>query len=131
LRLLLDTHIVLWRLTADPRLPKRAISIMDEDALSMDVSAISVWEVAIKWALRKGRADDMPVSGTDFLREIERARITPLPVQPIHAAAVDDLPMLHGDPFDRFLLATARHEGMTFLTHDATLAAYGNFVIVV
>jgi PIN domain nuclease of toxin-antitoxin system len=131
LRLLLDTHIILWRLTADPRLPKRAIAMIDEDALSVDVSAISVWEVAIKWALRKGRPDDMPVSGMDFLREIERALIAPLPVQPIHAAAVDDLPMLHGDPFDRFLLATARHEGMTFLTHDSALANYGDFIVVV
>lgn len=113
------------------RLSKQAIKIMDEDALSIDVSAISIWEVAIKWALRKGRPDDMPVSGRDFLRELDRARIEPSPIAPIHAAAVDDLPMLHGDPFDRFLLATARHEGMTLLTHDATLAQYGEFVLVV
>jgi PIN domain nuclease of toxin-antitoxin system len=131
LRLLLDTHIVLWRLTADKRLSKAAIRIMDEDALSVDVSAISIWEVAIKWALRKGRPDDMPVSGKAFLRELEGALIEPLPVQPMHAASVDDLPMLHGDPFDRFLLATARHEGMTLLTHDAALADYGDFVLVV
>jgi PIN domain nuclease of toxin-antitoxin system len=122
---------VLWRLTADPRLSKRAIQIMDEEALSIDVSAISIWEVAIKWALRQGRPDDMPVSGRDFLREMERALIEPLPVQPMHAAAVDDLPALHGDPFDRFLIATASHEGMIFLTHDAALGEYGDFVLVV
>lgn len=131
MRLLLDTHIVLWRLTADPRLSKQAIRIMDEEALSTSVSAISIWEVAIKWALRKSRADDMPLSGKSFLAELERALIEPLPVQPIHAAAVDDLPMLHGDPFDRFLLATAKQEGMTLLTHDAALAGYGDFVLVV
>ena len=128
MRLLLDTHIVLWRLTADPRLPKRAVEIMDHEALSIDVSTISIWEVAIKWALRKGRPDDMPVSGQAFLKELERALIAPLPVQPIHAAAVDDLPMLHNDPFDRFLIATARHEGMTLLTCDAALGGYGDFV---
>lgn len=104
---------------------------MDEDAVSIDVSAVSIWEVAVKWALRKGRADDMPMSGGEFLRAMERAMAEPLPVQPIHAAAVDDLPLLHSDPFDRFLLATAAHEGMTFLTHDAALAAYGDFVLVV
>jgi PIN domain nuclease of toxin-antitoxin system len=131
LRLLLDTHIVLWRLTADPRLPKRAVQIMDEEAMSIDVSAISVWEVAIKWTLRKGRADDMPVSGQGFLREMERALIAPLAIQPRHAAALDDLPLLHNDPFDRLLLATARHEGMTLLTHDANLRAYGDFVALV
>jgi PIN domain nuclease of toxin-antitoxin system len=112
-------------------LPKRAVEIMDEAAVSLDVSAVSIWEVAVKWALRKGRANDMPMSGGDFLRAIERAMIQPLPVQPIHAAAVDDLPTLHGDPFDRFLLATAHHEGMTFLTHDERLADYGDFVLVV
>lgn len=131
MRLLLDTHIVLWRLTADRRLPKRAIQIMDEEALSVDVSAFSIWEVAIKWALRKGRPDDMPVFGKAFLREMERALIEPLPILSIHAAAVDDLPMLHGDPFDRLLLATAQHEGMTLLTHDAALTGYGDFVLVV
>ena len=131
MKLLLDTHIVLWRLTADTRLSKQAIRIMDEEALSTSVSAISIWEVAIKWALRKSRADDMPLSGKAFLAELERALIEPLPVQPIHAAAVDDLPMLHGDPFDRFLLATAKQEGMTLLTHDGTLADYGDFVLVV
>ena len=131
MRLLLDTHIVLWRLTADPRLSKQAIRVMDEDALSIDVSTISVWEVATKWTLRKRRPDDMPLSGKAFLCELERALIEPLPIQPIHAAAVDDLPALHGDPFDRFLIATAYHEGLTFLTHDAALAAYGDFVLVV
>jgi PIN domain nuclease of toxin-antitoxin system len=131
LRLLLDTHIVLWRLAGDKRLSKAAVRIMDDDSLSVDVSAISIWEVAIKWALRKGRPDDMPVSGKAFLRELEGALIEPLPVRPIHAASVDDLPMLHGDPFDRLLLATAKHEGMTLLTHDAALANYGDFVLVV
>jgi PIN domain nuclease of toxin-antitoxin system len=104
---------------------------MDEEALSIDVSAISIWEVAIKWALRKARPDDMPVSGRDFLKELERALIEPLSIRPLHTAMLDDLPMLHGDPFDRLLIATAQHEGMTFLTHDATLKGYGDFVMVV
>lgn len=131
MRLLLDTHIVLWRITDNPRLPARAKAIMDEDALSIDVSAISIWEVAIKWAQRKGRADDMPLSGKQLLHELDLALIAPLPIRPIHAAAVDDLPAIHGDPFDRFLIATARHEGMTLLTHDARLADYGDNVLVV
>jgi PIN domain nuclease of toxin-antitoxin system len=129
--LLLDTHIVLWRLTDSPRLPKRAAQIMDEDARSIDVSAVSIWEVAIKWARRRGRVDDMPMSGGDLLDELNQAMIEPLAIKPIHAAVLDKLPMLHGDPFDRLLLATAWHEGMTLLTHDAKLADYGDFVLVV
>jgi PIN domain nuclease of toxin-antitoxin system len=131
LRLLLDTHIVLWRLTADPRLSPRAIAMIDQEALSVEVSAVSVWEVAIKWALRKGRAEDMPISGKGFLLELARAGVEPLPIKALHAAALDDLPARHGDPFDRLLIATAAQEGMMLLTHDAALAAYGDFVVVV
>ena len=87
MKLLLDTHIVLSRLTADPRLSKRAIHIMDEEALSIDVSAVSIWEVAIKWALRKGRFDDMTLSGRDFLKELERALIELLPIKQIGRAS--------------------------------------------
>jgi PIN domain nuclease of toxin-antitoxin system len=76
--------------------------------------------------LCRSLGSDLPIFG-----EMERALIKPLPVQPIHAAAVDDLPMLHGDPFDRFLIVTAAHEGMTFLTHDEALGDYGDFVLVV
>jgi PIN domain nuclease of toxin-antitoxin system len=131
LRLLLDTHIVLWRLTDSPRLSKRAVEIMDEAAMSIDVSAVSIWEVAIKWARRRGRADDMPMSGRDLLDELNQAMIEPVAIKPMHAAVLDDLPMLHGDPFDRLLLATAQHEGMTLLTSDTKLADYGDFVLVV
>lgn len=81
--------------------------------------------------LRKGRAGNMTVSGSEFLHELERAGIPTLPVVPVHAAAVDDLPPVHGDPFDRFLIATARHEGMVLLTHDRTLGSYGDAVLVV
>jgi PIN domain nuclease of toxin-antitoxin system len=132
LRLLLDTHIILWRLTDDnKRLSKRAMRLIDEDAVSINVSAVSVWEIAIKWAQRKGRVNDMPTSAHDFLAALERAMIKPMPIQPLHAAAVEDLPLLHADPFDRLLLATAKHEGMTLLTHDNKLADYGDFVLVV
>jgi PIN domain nuclease of toxin-antitoxin system len=129
--LLLDTHIVLWRLTNSRRLPKRAVEIMDNDATSIDVSAVAIWEVAIKWALRRGRGDDMPMSGREFLASLKRAMIEPMPIHPIHIATIDDLPLLHRDPFDRLLLATARQEGMTLLTHDAALVAYGDFILVV
>lgn len=104
---------------------------MDNEAQSIEVSTISVWEVAVKWALRKGRANDMAVSGRQFQHELVLAGIAVLPVLPGHAAAVDDLPLLHGDPFDRFLVATARHEGMTLLTCDAVLGGYGSNVLVV
>jgi PIN domain nuclease of toxin-antitoxin system len=104
---------------------------MDDENSFIDVSVISIWEVAVKWALRKGRADDMPVSGENFLYELGRIPIGPLPVLAAHAIALDQLPPIHGDPFDRLLIATARHEGMVLLTHDAVLGEYGDNVLVV
>jgi len=131
LRLLLDTHIILWRMTNDPRLPRQAVQLMDDEAATIAVSTISIWEVAVKWSVRKGRPDDMPLPGQEFLRALQRARLDTIPVLPAHAAAVDDLPLIHGDPFDRFLIATASHEGMHLLTHDALLRGYGDNVLVV
>ena len=104
---------------------------MDDEATELVASTASVWEVAIKWSLRKGAADDMPISGSDFAAALAEAGLPVLPIDPAHAAALDELPMLHRDPFDRLLIATARHEGLTLLTHDARLGEYGDGVRVV
>ena len=125
MRLLLDTHILLWRLAGSERLSKDAIALMDKAETQLFASAASIWEVAIKWSLRKGSPDDMPISGKDFAAALTDTGLPILAIAPAHAAALDDLPMLHRDPFDRLLLATARSEGMTLLTHDAQLGAYG------
>lgn len=125
MRLLLDTHILLWRLVGSERLSAAAIALMDDEASQLYASAASVWEVAIKWSLRKGAPDDMPISGKDFAAALTETGLPILPIEPAHAAALDDLPLLHRDPFDRLLLATARHEGLTLLTHDARLGEYG------
>jgi PIN domain nuclease of toxin-antitoxin system len=128
LRLLLDTRILLWRLVGSDRLSKEAILVMDEQASQLYASAASVWEVAIKWSLRKGVPDDMPISGKDFAAALADTGLPILPIDSAHAAALDDLPLLHRDPFDRLLLATARYEGLTLLTHDARLGEYGQGV---
>ena len=131
MRLLVDTHLVLWRQTGDPRLSQRAIDLMDDDANTVDVSALSVWEVAVKHALRREGKVGLPLSGKQFLAELRATGLTPIPITPDHAAAVDDLPLHHRDPFDRLLIAQARCEGMSLLTHDAALADYGAWVFVV
>ena len=128
MRLLLDTHILLWRLSASPRLGSAALRLMDEEADAVLASAASVWEVAIKWSLRRGSANDMPLSGEAFLAALEQVGIEILPITPAHAAAVDRLPMLHGDPFDRLLITQARCEALTLLTADERLAEYGEGV---
>lgn len=131
MRLLLDTHILLWRLAGSDKLSDDAIALMDEQADEVLASTVSVWEVAIKWSLRKGSPDDMPLSGRAFADALEEAGVTVLPIVPAHAAALGDLDMHHRDPFDRLLVATARHEGLTLLTRDSALGIYGKVVKVI
>ena len=131
MRVLLDTHIVLWKLTADPALPKAADDLILDDANTVFVSAVSIWEVAIKHALQRGGPGDVPLSGQDFLAELVTAGIVPMAISGEHAAMIDTIPRLHNDPFDRLLLAQSKVEQMTLLTHDKELARYELDVVVV
>ena len=105
--------------------------MIDKTATQVVASTASVWEVAIKWSLRKGSPDDMPLSGRAFAAALDAAGIEILPIRPNHAAGLDDLPNLHRDPFDRLLLATALVEGLTLLSRDTQLGAYGSAVVLV
>lgn len=104
---------------------------MDAPENSVAMSVVSIWEVAIKWPLRRGADGDMPLSATDFHSQVQRVGLAPLAVTARHAEAVERLPAVHRDPFDRLLVAKAMHEGMTFMTHETRLAAYGPHVLVV
>lgn len=128
MRALLDTHIRLWLLVGSDRLDSEAMDLIDGSRTDLFASTISIWEVAVKYGLRRGASDDMPLSGNAFAAALADAGIEILDVRPPHAAALDELPMLHRDPFDRFLIATARHEGMTLFTRDLKLAEYGESV---
>jgi PIN domain nuclease of toxin-antitoxin system len=127
----LDTHIAVWRLSGDARLTPAAIAVMDNPENHISVSTISIWEMAIKSSLQRKNDRGQPMTGTAFLNELGLAGITPIPIQPLQTVLVEELPMLHRDPFDRALIATAKFEGMTLLTHDSKLSAYGDFVMVV
>ncbi len=122
---MLDTHLLVWLLTADARIDKRTRSLIDDRSNEVTASVVSIWEVAVKWPLRRGGGGDMPFSGAVFAKALEDAGIEMLDCRAEHAVALDELSPLHGDPFDRLLLATARHEGMTLVTHDARLGEYG------
>jgi PIN domain nuclease of toxin-antitoxin system len=122
MRLLLDTHIFLWAVVGSPSLKAKARqTIAAADAVH--VSAASIWEIAIKARLGKIAAEpDALVSAIDESGFIE------LPVQARHAAAVARLPSLHGDPFDRLLIAQAITEPLRLLTADSTLVPYSELV---
>lgn len=131
MRFLLDTHLLLWGIAEPDRVPVRARQLADDPGNEVFVSAAAIWEIAIKFARNRGRTDDMPISGSQALAMTEGAEIELLDITPDHAAAVDGLPLLHGDPFDRIMIVQARSEDMILLTIDKALGAYGDCVLVV
>ena len=131
MRLLLDTHIALWGVTDPARLGAETQRLLQSPENDVFVSVVTLWEIAIKYALPKGRADDMPVSAKDALAEFLEAGYQVLDVISPHVLAVASLPQLHRDPFDRMLIAQAWAEPMRLLTSDRTVAAYGGGVELV
>lgn len=128
MNILLDTHVALWAITDSPRLSERARSLIMSDQASIWVSAATLWEIAIKHALGRG---DMPVSAQAAKQYFDDSGYGFLPIDAQHAMAVESLPLLHQDPFDRMLVAQAMTEPMRFLTHDAILARYSDTIIAV
>ena len=128
MQILLDTHILLWALADDPALSQKARALLIDDRNRLWVSAVSIWEISIKHALGRG---DMPLSGKDALGYCRSAGYRWLDIRPEHAAAVEDLPLIHADPFDRLLVAQALTEPMKLLTHDAMLARYHADILLV
>ena len=122
---LLDTHILLWWLDDYPALSETARQVIRDPQKVIFVSAVTVWEIAIKKSIGKLRAPD-------GLEEAAASyRFAPLPITFSHAQAAGALPAHHKDPFDRMLVAQAKLEGLTLLTHDRRLKSYGSFVRVV
>ncbi len=128
MRLLLDTQIAVWAVLNHPRLGDGAKAWILRPDVQPVVSVATIWEIAIKFALGGRRPDPMPISGGQAREKFEQAGYDILPVTARHAAAVDDLPLLHGDPFDRMLVAQALTEPMRLLTRDARPKDYGALV---
>ena len=124
MRLLLDTHVFLWSVTASRQLKAEARAYL-ASAEAVYVSAASIWEIAIKSQL--GKIDGDPEA---LAVAIEASGFQELPITAAHAAAVAKLPMQHTDPFDRLLLAQAFREPLRLVTADRALAAYGGAVEV-
>ncbi|MBC7727389.1 MAG: type II toxin-antitoxin system VapC family toxin [Microbacteriaceae bacterium] len=125
MKLLLDTHILLWLMQDAPQLSAAARRLI-EQAESVHVSSVSLWEVVIKRSLGKLRLD--PNALDDHLAA---SAVQPLAVSWAHARQLRTLPTHHGNPFDRMLVAQAMSEPLHLLTHDAALAPYSELVILV
>ena len=121
MKLLLDTHVLLWAAGAPERLASDIRALLDDPDNQPIFSAASLWEIAIKRAL--GRAD-FAVDARALRHGLLDNGYFELPVSGEHAVAVDALPAIHKDPFDRILVAQAIVESVTLLTADAIVARY-------
>lgn len=119
MRLLLDTHALLWWMTDDPALSSAARAAVGASENEVAVSAASVWELAIK-----GRAGKLEPAPANLLGDLEASGLTLLASTAEHAWAAGALPLHHRDPFDRMLVAQAQLEGYTIVTRDEDLARY-------
>ena len=126
MRLLLDTHILLWAVTNDSSLPAAGRALIEDDSNEVYFSAASVWEISIKHALGK---TGMPISGAEALHWFVVSGYKELPIRAVHATA--ELDPIHTDPFDRILVAQSLAEPLRLVTHDSTVARYSDTVILV
>jgi len=121
MRLLLDTHILLWAANEPERLSAATRALVENPNNDVVFSAISIWEIAIKTG--RGR-DDFRLHAGFFRRGLFDNGYTELPMTGAHAAALAGLPTIHKDPFDRMLVAQATVEGLTLVTSDPAIANY-------
>jgi len=123
MRILLDTHLLLWALSQPSRLSPQMRKRID--SAEVYVSTASIWEIGIKSAMGK-----IAANAGEVLAGLEPAGFIQLAITGEHAAKAAELPPLHKDPFDRILVAQASVEPMLLLTNDEVLRGYGSFVTV-
>jgi PIN domain nuclease of toxin-antitoxin system len=121
MRLLLDTHLLLWAVASSRRLTKEARELIEDPENDLFYSAASLWEIAIKSGLRRG---DFVVDVAALQAALSAMALAELPVRATHALAVTRLPEVHRDPFDRLLIAQAVTEPLVLLTNDEILGKY-------
>ncbi len=123
MRLLLDTHALIWWLAGDDRLSKRAKAAISDEANEVFVSAASAWEISTKHRLGK-----LPAAGplaVDFVREVKAQAFEQLPISLEHGQLAGALEGDHRDPFDRMLMAQARAEKMALVSNEVTFDGRG------
>ena len=119
MRLLLDTHLIVWWMNGEAsKISERALAALGSEEMEPVVSAVTIWEAAIKSGIGK-----LEVPG-DMLAQIEGSGVELLPVTARHADFVSSLPAHHADPFDRLLVSQALAEGLTIVTADPVIARY-------
>ena len=119
--LLLDTHVLLWAAAQPTKMTRSTRDLLKNTKNTLLFSAASIWEITIKHSLNRA---DFTVEPRVLRRALLDNGYEELAITSAHAVAVDQLPPLHRDPFDRMLIAQATVEGATLITADATVAKY-------
>ena len=126
MKILLDTHLLIWFFGGDEQLPLEARELIADEKNKIYYSILSVWEVEIK---HKSHPDRLSMTGERFLNHCEKLGFTQVPLSLEYILEVKNLVRRentprHRDPFDRLMICQAIVEGMTFMTHDARIAEY-------
>lgn len=125
---LVDTHVLVWLAVDSPRLTDLVRDLLVDPDNHIFFSAISIFEIAVKERLAKRGFD---VEASAIRRMMIENDFVELPVSGLHAAHVATLPLIHGDPFDRLLVAQAMMEGSTLMTADAQIARYPGPIMLI
>ena len=123
LKLLLDTHALIWWLAGDPALSAKARAAIEDEANPVAVSAASAMEVATKFRL--GKLPDAALLARDFEAIVAAQGFTELPISTRHARLAGAMDIAHKDPFDRFLIAQAQAEDMVLVSNEALFDGFG------
>jgi PIN domain nuclease of toxin-antitoxin system len=121
MKLLLDTHVLLWAAWDSPRLSPAARGLLESTNHQLMFSAASIWEMTIKRALER---PDFQIDVRVLRRGLLDSGYLELPITSEHTLFIEHLPLLHKDPFDRLLVAQATVEGITLLTSDSLVSQY-------
>ncbi|MDX1909481.1 MAG: type II toxin-antitoxin system VapC family toxin [Bacteroidia bacterium] len=121
MKLLLDTHVVIWFITEDQQLPDEIKTLIEDPVHDCFVSVASLWEMGIKYALGKL---DIAVSLTTIFDLISQSGIIALPITMTHILTHSQLPFIHRDPFDRLIIAQATTEACFLVSKDAAFDSY-------
>jgi PIN domain nuclease of toxin-antitoxin system len=128
MRMLLDTHLLLWAAEDSPRLSVKARALISDAANEKVFSVASLWEIAVKSTLRRA---DFAIDGARLRAEMRSNSFTELTIRAEHALFTARLQAIHKDPFDRLLVAQALVEDLTLLTSDPVVASYSTAIMLV
>ena len=132
MNLLLDTHILIWALNEDPRLPEKARELILDENNAVYYSSVSIWEISIKHAIHP---ENVTFTGKELSQYCQEAGFLQVEMRDRHVFALETITRAEGapphhDPFDRMLIAQAKAENMSFITHDALLPYYEEKCII-